>query len=252
MSYIEKPQMKFDELSMYFGDDYKVNDYITIHQPTIGEIIQFGENRMYSSINPFTSNPTTYRVALWKIGTDWNKISNYDLFLLLYKSITKENGHMIFGDFDFETLLPETIESGEIVLKNQFGDIVIDSSVYLIISEYLRLMFNQYPIVEKAKGKETKKWMIDADIRKFEEKEKESKHSTLLPLISALLNHPGFKYKKNELREVGIVEFFDSVQRLQLYESVKAFMSGAYSGMVDTSKIDIGKEMNWLRDLHSV
>ena len=64
-----------------------------------------------------------------------------------------------------------------------------------------------------------------------------------------MVNHPGFKYKKNELIDVGIVEFMDSVQRLQLYENVTALMSGVYSGMLDTSKINLSKELNWLRDL---
>ena len=65
-----------------------------------------------------------------------------------------------------------------------------------------------------------------------------------------MLNHPGFKYKKDELKEVGIVEFMDSVKRLQTYESVTALMSGMYSGMLDTSKLNLKEELNWMRDLY--
>ena len=72
----------------------------------------------------------------------------------------------------------------------------------------------------------------------------------MYPLISAMVNHPGFKYKKNELKEVGIVEFMDSVKRLQTYESVRALMSGMYSGMIDTSKLNLKEELNWMRDLY--
>jgi len=35
----------------------------------------------------FIGNPTTYRLALWKANIDWNKISDYELFLMLYKTI---------------------------------------------------------------------------------------------------------------------------------------------------------------------
>ena len=83
----------------------------------------------------------------------------------------------------------------------------------------------------------------------FAKKKGELEHSILLPLISSMVNHPGFKYKKKELIDVGIVEFMDSVQRLQLYENVTALMSGVYSGMLDTSKMNLSKELNWLRDL---
>ena len=59
----------------------------------------------------------------------------------------------------------------------------------------------------------------------------------MLSLISAYLNHPGTKYKKNELREVGIYEFMDSIQRIQIYESTVALNHGVYSGMINTKDI---------------
>ena len=48
--------------------------------------------------------------------------------------------------------------------------------------------------------------------------------------------------------EVGIVEFMDSVQRLQIYESSTALMKGMYSGFLDTSKIN-KEELNFMRDI---
>ena len=65
-----------------------------------------------------------------------------------------------------------------------------------------------------------------------------------------MVNHHGFKYKLNELKEVGIFQFMDSVKRLQTYESVTALMKGMYSGFIDTSKINVQKELNWLKDLN--
>ena len=90
--------------------------------------------------------------------------------------------------------------------------------------------------------------MIFEDRQNQDLHKNESYQSTLLPLISACLNHPGFKYKKNDFREVGIVEFMDSVQRLQIYESSTALMKGMYSGFLDTSKID-KEELNFMRDI---
>ena len=67
-------------------------------------------------------------------------------------------------------------------------------------------------------------------------------------MISACVNHPGFKYKKNELREVGYVEFFDSIKRLQIYEVTKALTHGSYSGFCDTSKIP-KEDFNFMRNV---
>ena len=63
-------------------------------------------------------------------------------------------------------------------------------------------------------------------------------------------NRLKLKYKTNELKEVGIVQFMDSVKRLQTYESVTALMKGMYSGFIDTSKINMQTDLNWLKDLN--
>ena len=116
------------------------------------------------------------------------------------------------------------------------------------IAEYIRTLLNIHPKIEKAKGKTTKQWMIDEDRMNMAQQEVKNS-STLLPLISACINHPGFMYKLQELRDVGIYEFMDSVQRLQIYESTHALMSGMYSGFCDTSKIS-KEQFNFMREIH--
>ena len=248
-----KYKFEFDELQMYYGMDYKINDQITIKQPNIGEIIEFGEKKVYASIMPFVGNPTSYRLQLWDMGVDWNKISDFELFMMLVQGLKKEDTSLIFGDLDFSQLKPYTnTNDNSLVLANETLTFIVDEYTYMHIREYIRMLFQQYPKVEKAKGKSTKLSIIDEERMKIFNDQKNNKNSNksmYLPLISALVNHPGFKYKKNELKECGIYEFMDSVKRLQLYESTRALMSGMYSGMIDTSKMDLSKELNWLRDL---
>lgn len=250
----KKYKFQFDELQMYYGMDYKVNDKITIHIPTIGEIIEFGERRIFSVISPFVGNPTTYRLQLWDIGIDWNKISDYKLFMMLIQGLNIEDTRIIFGETDFSKLTPcVKEETGELTLYDPDQDLEINEELYMHIREYIRLAFKQNPKVEKAKGKSTKLAIIDEErmnlaIEKKNEKDNVGK-SMYLPLISALLNHPGFKYKRDELKDVNLIEFMDSVQRLQIYESTRALMSGMYSGFCDTSKMNLNKELNWMRDL---
>ena len=88
--------------------------------------------------------------------------------------------------------------------------------------------------------------MIEGDI--MNSKSQTEKKSNLLSMISFCLNHPGFKYKKSELKELGVVEFYDSVQRLLIYESTSALTKGIYSGFVDTSKIN-REEFDFMRDI---
>ena len=50
-------KLKFDMTQMYYRQPFKVNDRITIYQPSVGDIIEFGENDFYNSVlNPFVTN----------------------------------------------------------------------------------------------------------------------------------------------------------------------------------------------------
>jgi hypothetical protein len=68
---------------------------------------------------------------------------------------------------------------------------------YTLISEYLQTMFNIFPKVEKAKGRSTKEAIIEEDRMNLamHQKKDDSDDSSLLSLVSACVNHPGFKYK---------------------------------------------------------
>ena len=255
---------------MYFGEDYWVTDKICIKVPTIGNILEFGDNKFYSILNLFCSNPTTLRLKLWNLGIDWNQISDFELFSrVIVKSFSPQDTCLLFGDLNFSwfeyihdnkkdcdllVYIPRD-ENGNMIDINYEDAIVIDELVYKKIIKYLCTMFNLHFKVELAKNKATKEAMIwedEMNLKNEERKRKDNDYtkSFLLPLISSMVNHPGFKYKTNELKEVGIVQFMDSVKRLQTYESVTALMKGMYSGFIDTSKINMQTDLNWLKDLN--
>lgn len=249
-----KKCFEFDRLKMYFGDPYLLKcdiGEIQILQPTIGNILEFGEKEFYSMLNIFVANPTSYRLQLWDIGIDWNKISDYELFCMLIKGLNKDSTGLLFGDLDFQSFnlySKKDKDDNIFTLYSQEENVEITEETYRCIAEYLRLMFNIYPKAEKAKGKATKEWMIEEERIKLSNEQGKKYKSMLLPLISSCINHPGFKYKLNELREVGIVQFMDSVQRLQIYESTVALNFGMYSGMCDLSKVDKNL-FNFMREI---
>lgn len=268
-----KVDLDFDELKLYFGDDYYPTPKICIHQPTIGDIVEFGDSKFYSIVSTLCSNPTSFRLQLWDMGIDWNKMADFDLFKLLIKNYDVEDTKLLFGDLnlswfeefhdnqsdcDVLVYIPRDDNGMPIELKFDSLDELtcIYEKDFIKIVEYLRYMFNIHPKVEKTRSKSTKEAIIDEERMNLVASQRNNNDinkpkSFLLPLISSLLNHPGFKYKKTELREVGIVEFMDSVRRLQTYESTTALMKGIYSGMVDTSKIkNLDKELNWMKDLN--
>lgn len=251
---------------MYFGEPFEVGNGMTVLMPTVGDILKLDNSDLtfYQTLYIWVANPTTYRLMLWDNGIDWNKISDYELFLMLYKTENPDVSKMMFGDVNFQQFglfhktVQEKNEDGEMVdvqkvtLYSPEQDIEISEQDYTLISQYLKAAFNIYPKVEKAKGRITKESIIEEERMNLMVKESNGDNtptSSLLPLISSCINHPGFKYNLSELREVNFVQFMDSVQRLQIYESTSALLKGAYSGFCDTSKIN-KDEFNFMRDIN--
>ena len=252
----EVEKLDFNLLQVYFGDDYIINDRIIIHQPTVQNFIDYGEDNIYSVIFPFISNTTGCRVQLWDMGVDWNKISNQELFALMIKNIDYEYSKIIFGNIDFSTfnLYEKKNEEGATILTlySPTMNLEIDEVTRNKMCKYTQYAFRAFPPEEEFTSSKTlKQELINNDKQKILKQKKEQKDNgkqNLLSMISFCLNHPGFKYKKNELREVCIAEFMDSVQRLQIYESTRALYSGKYSGMCDLSKVN-KNEFNFMRDV---
>ena len=251
---VEVEKLDFNPLRVYFGDDYVVNDRIIIHQPSIQDFIDAdNESDIYHVIAPFVSNTTGYRVQLWDMGIDWNKITNQELFSILIKTVDYKYSKLIFGDIDFSTfnLYEKTVDDNKVLtLYSPKMDLEIDEETMNKMCKYIQFMFNSYPPEEEfTSSKILKQELINNDRQKqLLRKKEDGVGQSLLSMISFYLNHPGCKYKKNELREVGYFEFMYNIQRLQIYESTRALFGGMYSGMCDLSKVD-PKEFNFMRDV---
>lgn len=244
------PIIEFDKLKLYFREPYEIDidgidKKIVLTQPSIGDIVELGEKRFYATLNVFTTNTTSFRLQLWDQGIDWNQFSDFDLFCMLigtgdaevYKTFLP---NINLANFNiFQKQLPDSEEKIR-VLYDVENEIEINEEVYFHISQYLRNIFNIFPEEKITEDAILKKWYIEKDRREYKNKESKAdkdEDGGLLPLISACCNHPGFKYKSSELKELGVFQFFDSVKRLQVYESTTALQKGMYSGFMDTKGI---------------
>ena len=105
-----KPQYHFDKLKMYFGEDFNYKGII-ISMPTIGDILEIGEERFFQALSPFIYNSTSIRVMLWDNGIDWNKIKDIDVFNIMSKIIKdKEGQSLLFKNLSFENFVLKPIK----------------------------------------------------------------------------------------------------------------------------------------------
>ena len=238
--------MDVDSLQLYFGDDYVINDYIKIHQPTIGEIVDYGEAQYFSVVHTITAIPSDMKSQLRDLNLDWCEVEDFELFMMLVQTLTPDKTSILFGDLDFSKLKPfKNNQNGDIVLADKETGIIIDKMIYLRIMSYLRKLHNITPKVEKAANKMTKKVLIEEDRQKILLAKDKPFKSYLLPLISAIKVKQG--YTKDYVRNMGLYEFFDDIARAQVINNADHLLSGAYSGMMDLKKVN-KQEFNWMRE----
>ena len=173
-------QFEFDKLQMYFAEPYVIDledtrGSITVHEPTIGDIITCGEKKFFNTLGIFVDNTTTYRVLLWEAGQDWNTMTDFELFCSMYQTIDPDVSRLMFGDLDwskFELYQKQLSEDKiETILYNSEDDIEINEKVYQLFHQYIQAVFTLKPEEKITKVETLKKWYIEKDKREFKNAE---------------------------------------------------------------------------------
>jgi hypothetical protein len=239
-----------DELQLYRGKDFEVSPHITLRQPTLEEICEYGEKTYYGTVFALTATSSDYKVQLYDMGIDYENISDYDFFVMMTRNVSTDDTKLLFGEgFDLSQYKPLYLkENDEIVLKNPNNDSVIDKITYTIIVDYLRKAHYLERHFDLAGNEYTKKWFVDHDRKMAARQKKRPFESMLLPLISAMTNTSEFKYRFDDVWTLRIYPFMDAVRRVQKIKQYNNTMHGVYAGTVDLKKIN-QEELNWIGKL---
>lgn len=250
-----------DELKIYRGKDFVVSKHITIHQPTLDEICEYGERDYYSMVHQLCATPQTMKVQLWDMGIDYTTITAYELFYsILFKLYPKDKTSILFGDLDFSKFeIKQRKDNNEILLyqmvetvkdgKTEHKEIIIDEFTYSVITDYLREI---HFIVkdEKIPANETTKMiLIEDDREEFERNKNREYHSQLKNIISAMINCEGFKYNHAQVWDMKINAFMDSVKRISKIKNANLLLQSGYSGFGVNLKEISNKQLDWLGEL---
>ena len=236
-----------DDLKLYIGDEYVINDHVRILQPTILDIAKFGEREFFSVVHTITAIPSDMKSSLDDMGLDWVEVEDFELFMMLVQTLTPDKTSILFGDLDFSKLRPfKNNQNGDIVLADKETGVIIDKMIYLRIVSYLRKAFNITPKVEKPANKLTRKVLIEEDRKNKAIHHDKPFKSFLLPLISSVKVKQG--YTKNYVLDMGYVEFMNDVARLQVINNADHLLSACYAGTIDMKKIN-KSELNWMKEL---
>lgn len=239
--------MHIEPLDLYIGKPYQINDKITILQPTLGQIVDYGENSYWGMAHTLCATTSDFKVRLFDAGINWMEISNFELFSMVAPSLSVEQTSILLGDLDLSSMKTyRNRENGEIILASEEQMVKIDRLIYERMMNCIRKMHGFKANNEKAHNKATMRAMIESERQAMEINSKKEPSSYLLPLISSVRCKMG--WTKDYILQEGICSFFDTVNRLNVIDNADHLMSGIYQGTVDAKKIS-RENLNWMREL---
>ena len=235
-----------DQLKILRGKPIEIDGIVTLLQPTIDQICDFGEQRFFSTFFTLCSIPSDMKSALWDANLDFMKVTDWQLFLMLSRNFNKEDTSLFFGDIDFQSMeMMKYPETDEVVLTD--GNVCITEASYQTFIPYVREMIGYVMKREKAGNKFTKMILIEEDRQNRERNANKPFSSSLLPIVISLVNTEEFSYKYDEAFSLTIYQLMKSYMQIQNKKSAMALYQGSMSGFVDTSKIN-RKDFSWIYD----
>ncbi|SEU08420.1 hypothetical protein SAMN05443270_3021 [Lacrimispora sphenoides] len=240
-----------DELKIYRGKNIHITDKISIRQPTLGEICDYGEKEYWFMIHTLTSVGADMKFQLYDLGVDYTKIDDYTLFSnLLCKGFPVERTSILFGNLDFSKFqLFQKRDNDDIVMYNSTDDILFDEYTYLVFVDALRKIHMIKRNSQLPANESTKQILIDDDREAYEMSKNKQYSSQLKNVISSMINREGFKCNHDNVWDMKINAFLDSVKRIQRIKDADLLLQSGYSGYgLDLTKIS-NKKLDWLGEL---
>lgn len=232
-------------INLLYKDSYPINDKIIIRIPTVGEILDC-EDEYYSLVSALTAMPIDLLMQLDEMGLDFTTMSEYDLFLLLFRGLQTQDTSLIFRDLDLTKFMMGINEAtNDIVLIDTEDDIVIDRRVQAQIATTLRKIHRIEKNKRKPGNKEAKEYMLERARIKAKRNRHRNTTSQLESLITAMVNTEQFKYNFETVKGLTIYQFNESVHQIVRKIDYDNKMFGVYTGNIRAKDLD-PNDLNWL------
>lgn len=271
-----------DELKIYRGSDMPITDKIVVIQPTLDQIIEFGEKKYFQTVHCLTGVGADFKWQLWDyFGIDYTTIDDFELFKkmiwrslsskkYIYKELTENREQyaeqlktiseeeladmlvnplsLILKDIDladFEEY--QSDKCPETILYDKEHDITIDRFVYTRIVDAVRKIHgfkrnNQMPANDI-----TKMFLIDDAREEAMAAVNKEYKSVLQPLISALVCKTG-QLGNDSIWNTKIFMFFDAIKRINKIQDATLLLQGAYSGFASLKGVNKDR-LDWMGEI---
>lgn len=231
--------------STLYETKHKINDYITIRVPTVGEIIE-NEDDYYGNVALIVATPFDMMVQLDDMKIDFTKINDWDLFCLLFNELRTRDLSLIFDELDLnDFVIAEDKKTGNIVLINPNTGAKIDQAIHDQICRYLRSILRLQKNDKRPANEEARKYLIERARIKMRRRKKSCAESQIEKYIIALVNTSEFPYTYETVLGLTINQFYASLHQIVKKIKYDNLMIGCYAGTVNMKELD-QNELNWI------
>ena len=233
------------ESSILFKTACPINDKISIIIPTVEEVLE-NEVDYYGLVSALTSMPIDMMVQLADIGLDFTKVSEYELFQIMFMGIQSQDTSLIFGDLDLSNFVQaKNPQNGNFVFYDPENDIMIDESIQNLIATTLRRIHHLEKNNRKPGNIEARDYLIEKERKRLRRRRNKPYVSQLEPLIVAMVNSEPYKYDFESTKGLTIYQFNECVHQVIRKSDWNNRMHGIYAGTVDPKELS-KDELSWI------
>ncbi len=219
---------------------------LSVRIPTIGEILE-NEQHYYNIVSSLTTTPFQYMVQLDDMGIDYTKITEYELFKMIFPIYAQSDLSILFGNLntsDFGVYINQQ-DKTQVIYSPQ-NNIIIDELVYNDLVDTIRKI-NLFEKVKSKPGNESaKKYLLEKERKKQKRNAKKPYDPYLEKMVIALVNTNEFPYNYDSCMDLSIYRFNQSFKQIQHKIAFDNTMIGVYAGTVDTSKMSNKDILSWI------
>ncbi len=231
--------------SLLYEREYAINEQVRVRIPTVGEIMD-DEDNYYGMVSMLTAMPIDMMAQLDGAGIDFTQIDEYNLFLLLFRSLREKDASLILGDLDLRSFAPAVNPQNDaVVLRDSGTGAVIDRLIHARIAATLRRIHHLKKNIRRPANQTAKDYMLERARIEMRRNANKEIPSQLEELIVALVNTEQFGYGFEDVRNLTIYQFNESVRQVVKKVDYDNRMRGVYAGTVSVKDLS-QDDLNWL------
>lgn len=232
--------------SLLYKSEIAINDDVKIRIPLVGEVLD-RQDEYYSIISMLVATPFDMMVQLDDIHVDFTKIDDYELFLMLFREMADMDTSLVFGNLDLKKFVHMiNPQNGMVVLRDNTTGVVIDKGIYLAIGDAVRTLHHLKKEHRRPGNDESKDYLIQRARIKMKRRKNHAQESQLEELIVSLVNTEQFHYGFNDVKDLTIYQFNESVQQVMRKIEFDNRMHGIYAGTINAKELS-QDDLIWLK-----